>query len=78
MRTTVKNKKKNACFSTHLQVKRPEPESAQWAEEKQRYSDLYDKGPHHTQLLPPHRKLVGKPSQRGGDTLSLVMVRQSC
>ena len=64
--------------STHLQVKTPEPQSAQWAEEKQRYRDLDDEGRHDAHLLPPHRQLVGKPGQRGGDTLSLIVIRQGC
>lgn len=65
-------------ISTHLQVKSPKPESAEWTEEKQGYRNLNDKGSHYTQLLPPNWQLVGKPGQRGGNTLSLIVVCQCC
>lgn len=65
-------------ISTHLQVKSPKPESAEWTEEKQGYHNLNDKGSHDTQLLPPNWQLVGKPGQRGGNTLSLIVVCQCC
>lgn len=72
------NDKKENLISTYLQVKSPKPVSAEWTEEKQGCSNLSDKGPHHTQLLPPNWQLVGKPGQRGGDTLSLIVVCQCC
>lgn len=65
-------------ISFHLQVKSSKSEPPQWTEEQERNSDLDNEGSHHAQLLPAHRQLVGKPGQRGWDTLSLVVIREGC
>lgn len=63
---------------TNLAVAAEYSMSSDRTEEHEGYSNLNDKGGHHTQLVPPARQEVHQRSHRCWDALRLIMQGQSC